>query len=195
MINDYYIKRRIEMKVIMKDKQHDFPKKIGDLNLAWYQQGRICVSRKKNPRSLQKQNMSIIQINQITKALWESLHPHFKKDLAFYALQYKKDYPGLRKRGISSYAVFLIIVHALIKRFSIAYENQDDCLAILQKLISPLSVKKAVEIRLLKPVMGYYQLNHRAIRYSQEDMPESLSVLKRESFQIKYVCGIHSGFK
>jgi len=183
------------MKVILKDKQRDFPKKLGDLNLAWYQQGRVCVSRKQTPRMLQKQNMSIIQINQITKALWQTINPHFKKDLALYALQYKKDYPALRKRGISSYAVFLMIVHALIKRFSIAYENQDDCLTIIQKLISLLSVKKAVEIRLLKPVMGYYQLNHRAIRYSQEDMPESLSVLKRESFQIKYVCGIHSGFK
>ncbi len=150
------------MKVMMKDKQHDFPKKIGDMNLAWYQQGLICVSRKQTPRTLQKQNMSIIQINQITKALWQTLNPHFKKDLALYALQYKKDYPGLRKRGISSYAVFLMIVHALIKRFSIAYENQNDCLAILQKLISPLSVKKAVEIWLLKVVRDYYQLNHQA---------------------------------
>jgi len=150
------------MKVIMKENQHDFPKKIGDLSLAWYRQGRICISRKQNHRSLQKQNISLIQINQITKTLWQTLHPHFKKDMALYALQYKKKYPGLRKRGISSYAVFLMIIHALIKRFSIAYENQDIGLAILKNLISVLSVKKAVQLKLLKIVRDYYQLNHEA---------------------------------
>ncbi|HOD53576.1 MAG TPA: hypothetical protein PKJ08_03515 [Candidatus Cloacimonadota bacterium] len=157
------------MKVIMKENQHDFPKKIGDLSLAWYQQGRICVSRKQNPRSLQKQNINLIQINQITKTLWQTLHPHFKKDMALYALQYKKKYPGLRKRGISSYAVFLMIIHALIKRFSIAYENQDVGLAILKNLISVLSVKKAVQLKLLKIVRDDYQLNHEATLYSAKN--------------------------
>jgi len=150
------------MKVIMSKRQHDFPKKIGDLNLAWYQQGRVCVSRKQIQRSLQKQNMTIIQINQITKTLWQTLNPHFKKDLALYALNYKKEYPGLRKRGISSYAVFLMIVHGLIRRFSISYENQTACIFILEKILSPLSVTKAVQLKLLKWVKGNYRMNHYA---------------------------------
>jgi len=154
------------MKVILNNSQHDFPKKIGDLNLAWYQQGRICVSRKQNPRMLQKQNMTIIQINQITKALWETLNPHFKNDLALYALSYKKEYPGLRKRGISSYAVFLMVIHALIKRFSISFEHQAICIAVLKGLLSPLSVKKAVQLKLLKPVKGSYQMNQ--VAYSSQ---------------------------
>jgi len=194
MKNDYYIKRRIVMKVNMKDKQHDFPKKIGDMNLAWYQQGRICVSRKQTPRTLQKQNMSIIQINQMTKALWQTLHPHFKKDLAFYALQYKKDYPGLRKRGISSYAVFLMIVNALIKRFSIAYENQKKCMIIIETLLSTLSVRRSVQLRLLKPVKACYKLIHCAGHSSDDSPTEFCDIITHDYDQKQGSSVQHSGF-
>jgi len=180
--------------VNMKDKQHDFPKKIGDMNLAWYQQGRICVSRKQTPRTLQKQNMSIIQINQMTKALWQTLHPHFKKDLAFYALQYKKDYPGLRKRGISSYAVFLMIVNALIKRFSIAYENQKKCMIIIETLLSTLSVRRSVQLRLLKPVKACYKLIHCAGHSSDDSPTEFCDIITHDYDQKQGSSVQHSGF-
>jgi len=166
------------MKVIFKHKEHDYPKKTGDINLAWYACGSVCVVRRKTERSLQKQNLSIIQINAICKLIWEDLNPLFKKDLALYALKYKKKYPSLRKRGISSYAVFLMIIHALIKRFSLQIENQLLCVAILKRLLERLSVKKAVQLRLLKPVMKYYQFNH-CIQYEQaeqmfkKDLPEN----------------------
>ena len=79
------------MKVIFKQMKHDYPKKAGDLNLAWYAGGRTCIVRKKTKRALQKQNLSIIQINAITKSVWETLLPAFKRDLVKYAMQYKRN--------------------------------------------------------------------------------------------------------
>ncbi|HOD55236.1 MAG TPA: hypothetical protein PKJ08_11965 [Candidatus Cloacimonadota bacterium] len=130
------------MKVKFKQNKHDYPKKAGDLSLAWYAGGSICISRRKTERILQKQNMSIIQINAICKMVWIDLTPGFKKDLAQYALKYKKEYPTLRKRGVSSYAVFLILIHALIKRFSLKTDDPGSCADVLKYLLELLSVKK-----------------------------------------------------
>ncbi|HOE09631.1 MAG TPA: hypothetical protein PLV89_12260 [Treponemataceae bacterium] len=148
------------MKVVFKRMTHDYPKKAGDLSLAWYAGGTICICRNKPERFLQKQNLTIIQINALCKILWEELTPRFKKDLGLYALRYKKEYPKLRKRGVSSYAVFLMLIHALIKRFSLNLDNHSNSQSLLNKLLSQLSVKKAVELRLIKIVRSHYQLNH-----------------------------------
>ncbi|MBP7563267.1 MAG: hypothetical protein KA886_05705 [Candidatus Cloacimonetes bacterium] len=147
------------MKVIIKQKTHDYPKKAGDLNLAWYAGGRICIVRKKTERAIQKQNLSIIQINAITKSLWATLLPAFKQDLARYAIQYKKEYPALRKRGVSAYSVFLIFIHALIKRFSLNFDNREICTEIIIHIMENMTVKKAITLRLLKKVRYYYKLN------------------------------------
>ncbi len=160
------------MKVKLKQKKHDYPKKAGELSLAWYAGGRICISRRKTDRHLQKQNLSIIQINAISKMLWNDIAPCFKKDLAQYALRYKKEYPTLRKRGVSSYAVFLILIHALIKRFSLKTDNPEYCSYVLKCLLEELSVKKAVIMKLLRVVSAYCQLNrsnvNRQIDYLSE---------------------------
>lgn len=147
------------MKVIFKQMKHDYPKKAGDLNLAWYAGGRTCIVRKKTKRALQKQNLSIIQINAITKSVWETLLPAFKRDLAKYAMQYKREYPALRKRGISAYSVFLILIHALIKRFSLNTEKMVNCVNALSQLLSSISIYKAIRLKLIKKVRTCYQLN------------------------------------
>jgi len=134
-------------------------KKAGELGLAWYAGGQVCITRKRIERSLQKQNLSIIQINTISRMVWAELAIPFKKDLAKYALLYKKEYPGLRKRGISSYTVFLMITHALIRRFSLKTEDSVQCADLIKILLQNMTVKKAVELRLLKRVNQYYLLN------------------------------------
>ena len=154
-----YYRQEDRMKVIIKQKTHDYPKKAGDLNLAWYAGGRICIVRKKTERTLQKQNLSIIQINAITKSLWATLLPAFKRDLAKYAMRYKNEYPALRKRGVSAYSVFLIFIHALIKRFSLNFENPEICTEIIINIMENMTVKKAIILRLLKKVRYYYRLN------------------------------------
>ncbi|MBP7562678.1 MAG: hypothetical protein KA886_02725 [Candidatus Cloacimonetes bacterium] len=167
------------MKVKLNQKSHDYPKKTGDLNLAWYHQGRICISRKQKQRSLQQQNINIILVNQLSKALWQDLNPVFKKDFVIYAKRYKHKYPCLRKRGVSSYAVFLILIHALIKCYAIICTNQAECLIILKKLLLRLSVKKAIKIKLMKPVNAYYQLNH-----FNENNPVSYDELLKSSLYL-----------
>jgi len=148
------------MKVFFKQKKHDYPKKVGDLSLAWYAGGNVCIVRRKADRLLQKQNLSIIQINQITRMIWEKLAHPFKKDLAKYAHLYKKQYPGLRKRGISSYAVFLMISHSLVRRFSLNISDSAYCSDLLIAFLKNMTVKKAIDLRLLKKVNRYYCLNH-----------------------------------
>jgi len=152
-------KKEKPMKVMFKQQNHDYPKHIGDLNLAWYAGGRICIARTKTKRSLQTQNFSIIKINSISKSLWEGLHARFKNDLAHYAKRYKIKYPILRKRGISSYAVFLMLIHTLIKRYSLNTENSLLSTHLLQLLLQKMSVKQAILQKLLKPVPYDYQLN------------------------------------
>jgi hypothetical protein len=157
------------MKVIINQRNHDFPKKAGDLNLAWYANGLVCIARKPVERKVQKQNHSIICINFLSKTLWDELDALFKKDLAIYARAYKQRYPSLRKRGVSSYAVFLMIIHALIKRFSLNTENQDQCLYLLRTLLSHLSVQKAVQNKLLKTVKNHHRLNSSPFSYLKPD--------------------------
>ncbi len=174
------------MKVFFNQKQHDFPKRAGDLNLAWYASGQVCIVRKKVERALQKQNESIIRINRLCKALWDGLDPHFKRDLSRYALRYKSQYPGLRKRGISSYAVFLMIIHALIKRFSLTTEENEKSLALLRILLRDMSVCKAVRYRLLKVVSNYYQLN----RSPNMDLPDNGKLVAYgTTIFLRYVAG------
>jgi len=154
------------MKVVFNQKQHDFPKRSGELNLAWYSGGQVCIVRKKTDRQLQKQNMSIIRINRLCKGLWDGLDLHFKQDLSLYAQRYKIECPVLRNRGVSSYAVFLMLVHALIKRFSLKTDDHEKSLKLLSSLLCDMSVDKAVQYRFLKVVSKYYQLNKLPYFYS-----------------------------
>ncbi len=147
------------MRVNFKNNHHDYPKHINDTHFAWYNQGKICILRRLKAYQLQTQNYKIIEINRITHTIWQDLSHEFKLDLALYAQKYKQKYPGLRKRGISSYAVFLMITHALIKRFGIERINQSLCIEKIKVLLINLTVYDAVRIRLLKPVYKAYQLN------------------------------------
>lgn len=174
------------MKVVFKQKQHDYPKRVGDLNLAWYAGGQICIARKKTERSRQKQNESIIRINAICKGLWDGLDLHFKQDLSRYAFMYKQEYPSLRKRGVSSYAVFLMIIHALIKRFSLRTDDQENCMKLLKTLLGNMSVYKAVQYRLIKVVSKSYQLNkYPYLGYQQSQNKESADLDKNNAFSLK----------
>jgi len=150
------------MRVYFNKKVHDYPKRAGDCYLAWYNQGNICILKKKPLFVCQSQHLKIQTINQISLKLWAEQSQRFKKDMAEYAKRYKKKYPGLRKRGISAYSAFLMVVHALIRRFHIQYENHENAINIMSTLIKTLSVKKAIRLRLIKPVSDAYQLNQSA---------------------------------
>ncbi len=171
------------MKVFFKKPTHDFPKKAGELNLAWYNHGKVCIVRKLKEYHLQTQNIKIQEINTITKKLWENLSCSFKKDLALYAKAYKKRYPGLRKRGISSYSIMLQIVHALIKRFLLQQSNRVLLYDILSDIVGHLSVYKAVKLRLLRKVLGVYHLNHTALIES-ENIKTLFPKLKKFNFKL-----------
>ncbi|HPM00650.1 MAG TPA: hypothetical protein PK816_00725 [Candidatus Cloacimonadota bacterium] len=148
------------MRIYFSEKVTDFPKKVGDLHLAWYQNGKICISRNLKSYKMQVQNFNIVQVNQITKAVWDTLNISFRKDLAQYAVQYKKTYPGLRKRGISAYSTFLIVVHSLIKRFGIDTSYQENAIAIFKRILNQVSVYKLVQLKILKSMRFAYRLNH-----------------------------------
>jgi len=151
------------MRVFFNNKQMDFPKKINDLQLNWYQQGKICIAKNRKKPKLQVQNTQIKRINQIVRQIWNVLTPGFKKDLSVYALSYKHYYPTLRKRGVSSYSCFLILIHSLIKRFGLKEKPDELMYKILCDLLAKLSVYQAVCLNLLKKVAFVYQLNQEAL--------------------------------
>ena len=149
------------MRIYFSEKVTDYPKKAGDLHLAWYQNGKICISRNLKKQQMQTQNFNIIKVNQITKTLWDTLNRSFRKDLARYADQYKKTYPGLRKRGISAYSAFLMVIHALIRRFGINIEDHANAIAIFESLLDQINVYQLIQLNILKKVSHAYRLNHR----------------------------------
>jgi len=149
------------MRIYFSEKPKDLPKKWGDLNLAWYQNGNVCISRKKIEHKTQLQNINIIKINQICKRLWNTLDPQFKRDMGRYAVQYKKEYPALRKRGVSAYSVFLIVIYGLIRRFYLRTEELEKCISMFEQLLQNISVFKLIRIKILKPVTRGYRLNHK----------------------------------
>jgi len=149
------------MRVFFKKKVHDYPKQAGDCYLAWYNQGKNCILKKKPVFVCKAQHIKIQVINQISVKLWTEQGHKFKRDMAEYARQYKLTYPGLRKRGVSAYSIFLKITHALIKRFSLAFLEESLLTDTLRVLLKGLSVYKCVLIKLLNKVPGIYRFNHK----------------------------------
>ncbi len=162
------------MKIIFSKKQKDYPKKTGDLHLAWYNHGRICISRKKSQPVIQKQNIRIQVINSLCKNLWDKLLPANKKEMALYARMYKATYPGLRKRGISSYSVLLMMTHSLLNCYRFDTENPALCAEQLLQWISIHSLYQMIQMKFLKRVRYAYRLNY------QVDNPLHNSVLSMQ---------------
>jgi len=79
--------------------------------------------------------------------------------MAEYARLYKRDYPTLRKRGVSAYSVFLMVIHGIIKRFTLVTDNIDKCISLFEKLLHKMSVLKLIRIRILRPVSMCHRLN------------------------------------
>jgi len=150
------------MKVFWNKKVHDFPKRSGDACLAWYNQGQVCILRKRPIFNWKAQHLKIKEINLICLTLWSEQSDGFKRDMKKYAKLFKTTYPGLRKRGVSAYSIFLILIHALIKRFSLNDISSDLLRSVLRKLLDSLSVFKAIQIRLLKRVPNAYRLNYKS---------------------------------
>ncbi|HPM01097.1 MAG: hypothetical protein KA886_11105 [Candidatus Cloacimonetes bacterium] len=149
------------MKVFFSKIMKDYPKKAGDMHLAWYNQGQICVSRKKSQPKIQKQNIQIHIINHICKSIWEKLLPACKREMATYANLYKKTYPGLRKRGISCYSVLLMITHSLIKHFAFHTESLEGCTEFFLQWISAHSIYQMIQMKMIKRVRYAYRLNYK----------------------------------
>ncbi len=156
------------MRVFFKKKVHDYPKMSGDYYLAWYNQGKICILKKKPVFVCKAQHVKIKTVNRISQRLWAELSHKFKNDMALYARQYKITYPGLRKRGISAYSIFLKITHGLIRRFSLEALSESLLTDTLKDLLYGLSVHRCVQIKLLNRVPGVYQLNHPPYQIPEE---------------------------
>jgi len=156
------------MRVYFRKKAHDYPKRAGDCYLAWYNQGKICILKKKPVFVCQKQHLMIQAINQISLKLWPEQSQKFKKDMAEYAKRYKVTYPGLRKRGISAYSIFLKIIHGLIKRFSLHEIGESHLNHTLKAMLMGLSVYKCILSNLLKRVNRMYCLNHKTDGESEQ---------------------------
>jgi hypothetical protein len=171
------------MRIYFSEMPKDLPKKWGDLNLAWYQNGKICISRVLKDHQIQAQNFNIIQVNQITRAVWDRLCNPFKKDLAEYAKCYKTEYPTLRKRGISAYSVFLMVMHGLIKRFSIMTTDAEKCIVIFDQLLLKMSVLKLIRIKILKAVRKNYRLNQE--NWGLDDFVMITNIFKLNSLKVQ----------
>jgi hypothetical protein len=173
------------MRVYFSETKFDFPKKINDLRVAWFREGRICISRNYKKKEMQTQNYRIIQMNAMIKVLYGELSIGFRKDMGRYAQLYKIRYPHLRKRGMSAYAVFLMVVYALVRRFGLSERSVDEMKVILSSLIMNLSVAECVRLKLLAVVKGYYALNHvvglKKSYLMTEDTEEERGIIMREN--------------
>ncbi len=140
--------------------QHDYPKRTGGMNLAWYRQGQICIFRKKTPHKMQTQNLYIREINLVVHTLWLDLSLKSKRELQTYVLQYKKRYPSLRKRGNNAYSIFLMICHGLIRKYQLNYLTQNKLTDQLRVMFESLSIYKLVLQGVLRVVKNAYRLNN-----------------------------------
>ncbi len=172
------------MRVYFSETNFDFPKKINDLRVAWFREGRICISRNYKKKEMQEQNFRIIQMNAMIKVLYVELNTGFKKDMGRYAQLYKMRYPHLRKRGMSAYAVFLMVVYALVRRFGLGDRSLDEMKEILSGMILRLSVAECVRLKLLAVVKGYYALNRRAQMNVKKSFDFAESAQKEGSMEL-----------
>jgi len=149
------------MKVYFAKNSHDYPKKHGDVRLSWYQNGNICILKRKAQPTLQVQNIRLKLVNSVCKEIWKNLSLSFKKDLYRYSIEYRKVSFVLRKRGISAYSVLLMIVNALIKRFCLNTESYELLLLQVNSLMHHMTIYLFVKKRLIKAVKNAYRLNAR----------------------------------
>jgi len=157
------------MIVIFNQKhKHDYPKKLGDMSLAWYNHGKCCVSRHKRDYQVQTQNVFIKEMNGIIRKLWNEVSHSAKRDLKKYSLAYKRRYPALRKRGNNTYSIFLMICHSLIKFYHLNTLSSDYLYLKLKNLLSSYTIYQLVQKGLLKPVKNAYQLKKYMIIAKQE---------------------------
>ncbi len=158
------------MKVNFKQNyQQDYPKRYGDMSLAWYRQGQICVIRQIKEHKRQPQNIYIREINAVVHLIWQNLSIKVKKELQEYACSYKRRYPLLRKRGNNAYSVFLVICHTLIKKYQLSQLTRTEMASQLKVLLSSLSVYQLVLCGVLKLVKMVYQL-HQSIYTEKENL-------------------------
>jgi len=169
-------------------RQNDYPKRAGEMNLAWYNQGQICIYRKKTHHEMQAQNIYIRDINQMVHGLWQELSLRSKRDLQAYALQYKKRYPSLRKRGNNAYSVFLMICHSLIRKYQLSQMSQTLMTEQLRQLLTSMSIYKLVMQGILKVVKFAYQFNNillaGSIKISAYDLVESRSLVVQHEYYV-----------
>ncbi len=148
------------MKVYFNQKhQHDYPKHKEGMMLAWYNQGKVCIVRKRVNHLMQTQNFYIREVNQVVHALWIELSIKRKREIQAYALLYKKRYPSLRKRGNNAYSIFLKICHSLIRLYHLDSFFPNDLTNQLRQLFSSLSIYKLVLKGILRFVRDSYKFN------------------------------------
>jgi hypothetical protein len=149
------------MRVFFKQNHHhDYPKRAGEMNLAWYNQGKICIYRKKTSHEMQAQNLYIKAMNQVVHDLWKTLSFKSKRELQTYAQLYKKRYPSLRKRGNNAYSIFLMICHSLIRKYQLHQLAPIGLTTQLKQMLAVLSLYKMVLQGVLKVVKYAYRLNN-----------------------------------
>jgi len=165
------------MRVYFREKyQHDYPKKIGEMNLAWYNKGKICLYRAKTEHQMQTQNFYIKEINSIVHGIWLDLSHQVKKEFQTYANAYKKRYPSLRKRGANSYAMFLMAVHTLIKKYQLHNRSQAELTGQLRNMLSRLSIYQLVLCGALKVVKYAYRMNLKLLSPLKSDHNSNHSI-------------------
>lgn len=149
------------MIVYMDWEKTSFPKggKNDDIVYCYSSYRPFCVGRRYIEVPFMKQNAKIISMQSLTLEIWKQLPFGFKKDLSFYAVQYKRQYPKLRGKHLNSYGVFLKIIHQIEKRFQYS-QMENTGFSLFIRLFGNLSVYDYIRLGYLLRVKRNKKLKH-----------------------------------
>lgn len=150
------------MRVFFRPGTTVFPKggRQDGVTYCYQYDGRLCFARNYYEVPMRAQNYHIISVSRLAKQLWDSLAIGFKNQLKRYTLSYVQEYPSFRGKFISSYAIFMKIIHKIEAQFQISKIPNFDFQNWL-KLFGSLSIADFIKLGWLKKIKNLYKLNFR----------------------------------
>ncbi len=148
------------MRVFFKPGSTLYPKggKRDDVVYCYHNDGMFCFTRKYYIVPEMPQHVKIKSMQNISLQIWNSLPLRFKNDIKQYADQYKGEYPHIRRKFISSYSIFLKIIHKIDSLYHISDKKSftpDDYL----KNFGSFSIADYIRMNFLPKVKNFNCLN------------------------------------
>ena len=153
------------MRVFFRPGTTVFPKggRQDGVTYCYQYNGRLCFARNYYEVPMRAQNFQVISLSKIAQQIWTVLPRRFKNNLKSYTSEFIKKEPSFRCKFISSYAVFMKIIHKINKQFS-SFAKEQSPVNFFMALFGHMSLYDFIKSGYLMMVNNARKLNSRILK-------------------------------